>query len=68
MSDPVDLKEYKKLYPVFKDVPDSEFTFHNGQWLVSMRAVKQLAYKHKNKEFIKFINEVEGKLNGSNGN
>ncbi|PUF85790.1 hypothetical protein DCC82_15630 [Geobacillus sp. LYN3] len=68
MSDPVSLAEYKKMYPVFKDIPDSEFTYYNGHWLISLKALKQLAYKHKNRELIKFINTVEGKRNASKGN
>jgi hypothetical protein len=53
------LSEFKKQFPIFKDVPDEEFVYHNGQWLISLKATKQLAYKHKNKEFIKYINKVE---------
>jgi hypothetical protein len=66
--DPVNLAEFKKRFPIFKDVPDSEFTYHNGKWLISLKATKQLAYKHKHKELIKFINTVEGKRNEFNGN
>jgi hypothetical protein len=66
--DPVSLAEYKKLFPIFKDVPDSEFIYRNGKWFISLKATKQLAYKHKNKELIKFINTVEGKRNELNGN
>jgi len=64
--DPVSLAEYKKLFPVFKDIPDSEFKYHNGKWLISLKATKQLAYKHKRKELIKYINKVEGKRNELN--
>jgi hypothetical protein len=58
-NDPVSLAEYKKLFPIFKDIPDSEFSYHDGKWLISLKATKQLAYKHKNKELIKYINKVE---------
>jgi hypothetical protein len=61
--DPVSLTEFKKRFPIFKDVPDSEFTYHNGKWLISLKATKQLAYKHKHKELIKYIGEVEEKRN-----
>jgi hypothetical protein len=61
--DPVSLAEYKRLFPVFKDIPDSEFSYHDGKWLISLKATKQLAYKHKHKELIKYINEVEEKRN-----
>jgi hypothetical protein len=66
--DPVNLAEFKKRFPIFKDVPDSEFIYRNGKWFISLKATKQLAYKHKNKELIKFINTVEGKRNELNGN
>jgi hypothetical protein len=66
--DQVSLSEFKKRFPIFKDVPDSEFIYRNGKWFISLKATKQLAYKHKNKEFIKFINTVEGKRNELNGN
>jgi hypothetical protein len=66
--DPVSLAEFKKRFPIFKDVPDSEFIYRNGKWFISLKATKQLAYKHKNKELIKFINTVEGKRNELNGN
>ncbi|TCJ87995.1 UNVERIFIED_ORG: hypothetical protein BDK47_14918 [Anoxybacillus amylolyticus] len=59
--DPVSLSEFKKQFPIFKDIPDNEFTYHNGKWLISLKATKQLAYQHKHKELIKFISEVEGK-------
>jgi hypothetical protein len=61
VRDTKSLAEYKKQFPIFKDVPDDEFIYHNGQWLISLKATKQLAYKHKNKELIKYINQVEGK-------
>ncbi|RLQ08672.1 hypothetical protein D9547_07270 [Geobacillus stearothermophilus] len=60
--DPVSLSEFKRQFPIFKDVPDNEFIYHNGKWLISLKATKQLAYQHKNKELIKYINEVEGKV------
>jgi hypothetical protein len=66
--DPVSLAEFKKRFPIFKDVPDSEFIYRNDKWFISLKATKQLAYKHKNKELIKFINTVEGKRNELNGN
>ncbi|MBW7642591.1 hypothetical protein P9848_07075 [Geobacillus stearothermophilus] len=61
MRDPSNLAEYKKMYPVFKDIPDNEFTYFNGRWLISAKALKQLAYKHKNKELLKLIEKVESK-------
>ncbi|MBB6176423.1 hypothetical protein HNQ82_001237 [Anoxybacillus tengchongensis] len=59
--DQVSLSEFKKQFPIFKDVPDSEFLYRNGKWFISLKATKQLAYQHKNKELIKFISGVEGK-------
>jgi hypothetical protein len=57
------LSEFKKQFPIFKDVPDSEFIYRNGKWFISLKVTKQLAYKHKHKELIKYINEVEEKRN-----
>lgn len=66
--DPVNLAEFKKRFPIFKDIPDSEFIYHNGKWLISLKATRQLAYKHKRKELIKYINTVEGRRNEFTGN
>jgi hypothetical protein len=59
VKDTYNLSEFKKRFPIFKDIPDEEFVYHNGQWLISSKATKQLAYKQKNKELIKHINKVE---------
>lgn len=68
MRDPFNLAEYKRMYPVFKDIPDSEFIYHDGHWLISIKGLKQLAYKLKKKELLKLIEKMEGKRNELNGN
>jgi hypothetical protein len=61
--DPKDLQAFKKLHPMFSQIPDSEFQFVNGKWFISKKATTLLAFKAKNKDLIKFVNGIEKELN-----
>lgn len=56
------LNDFKNQYPILQSIPDSEFKFINGNWYLSKNAVRFLAFQTKNKEFLKFINQVEGMI------
>jgi hypothetical protein len=68
MSGPKSLKKFKKIFPIYQNVPDSEFRYYNGQWMVSSKGLKQVAFQVKHPNFLSFINSVETKLSVSKSN
>lgn len=62
MVDPVHLADFKKKYPILKDVSDDQFMYRGGKWFISSKALKQLAFRLKNVEFIEFINHIQNEV------
>lgn len=62
MGDPRSLKLFKKMFPVYQGVPDSEFKYHHGHWVISIDGLRMVACREKRSDLLSFANRVEGKL------
>lgn len=62
MGDPKNLKLFKKMFPVYQDIPDSEFKYHHGHWVISIDGLRQVARREKRADLLSFTNDVERKL------
>lgn len=56
MEENILISEAKSKYPIYKDIPDSEFKVIDGKLMLSRKALYLLAFQYKNKALYQLAN------------